>query len=458
MKTPNDVEAATPKREQREGAQVRPMTGEEIVALSKKHTIFEWSAQQAVDPIPVARAQGVYFWTPEGKRFIDFNSQLMCVNIGHGDARVVKAIQDQAAVLQYANPFMATEPRARLAAKLAGIAPGDIDVFFFTNGGAEANENAFKIARAVTGRQKILARYRSYHGATAAAIAATGDPRRWTQPPMPGVVHVLDPYHGIERGWDSADAALEYLEEVIQLEGPQTIAAFILETVTGTNGVLVPPDGYLQGVRALCDRHGILMIADEVMSGFGRTGAWFAVNHWNVVPDLITMAKGLTSAYVALGAVGMRRKVAAHFEAAPFPSGLTYNSHPLACAAALATIAVMEEDGLVERARKTGALMAELLAGLADRHPSVGAVRSIGLFGIVELVRNRETRQPMAPFNGASPEMTALGRYFRQEGLYTFVRWNYFFTNPPLSITEAELREGFAIIDRALTMTDQAVS
>jgi len=434
------------------------MTGDQIVALSKKHTIFEWSAQQAVDPIPVARAKGVYFWTPEGKRFIDFNSQLMCVNIGHGDDRVVKAIQEQAAVLPYANPFMATEPRARLAAKLAEIAPGDIDVFFFTNGGAEANENAFKIARAVTGRQKILARYRSYHGGTAAAIAATGDPRRWTQPPMPGVVHVLDPYHGVERGWDSADDALRYLEEVVQLEGPQTIAAFILETVTGTNGILVPPDGYLQGVRALCDRHGILMIADEVMSGFGRTGAWFAVDHWNVVPDIMTMAKGLTSAYVQLGAVGVRRKIADHFQASPFPGGLTYNSHPLACAAGLATIAVMEEDRLIERARAMGGVMAELLAGLAARHPSVGAVRSIGLFGIVELVRNRETRQPMAPFNGTSAEMTALGQFFRKEGLYTFVRWNYFFTNPPLSITEAELREGFDIIDRALAITDKAAA
>jgi taurine--2-oxoglutarate transaminase len=433
------------------------VTGDEIIALSKKHTIFEWSAQQAVDPIPVARAKGVYFWTPEGKRFIDFNSQLMCVNIGHGDVRVVKAIQDQAAVLPYANPFMATEPRARLAAKLAEIAPGDIDVFFFTNGGAEANENAFKIARAVTGRQKILARYRSYHGATAAAIAATGDPRRWTQPSLPGIVHVLDPYHGVERGWESADAALQYLEEVIQLEGPQTIAAFILETVTGTNGILVPPDGYLRGVRALCDRHGILMIADEVMSGFGRTGAWFAVDHWKVVPDIMTMAKGLTSAYVQLGAVGVRHRIANHFNTTPFPGGLTYNSHPLACAAALATIAVMEEDKLVERAKATGALMAELLAGLAKRHASVGAVRSIGLFGIVELVRNRETREPMAPFNGTSPEMAALGQYFRQEGLYTLVRWNYFFTNPPLSITEKELREGFAIIDSALTMTDKAV-
>jgi taurine---2-oxoglutarate transaminase len=367
-------------------------------------------------------------------------------------------IQDQAATLAYANPFMATEPRARLGAKLAEIAPGDIDVFFFTNGGAEANENAFKIARAVTGRQKILARYRSYHGGTAAAISATGDPRRWTQPALPGVIHVLDPYHGIERGWDSTADALAYLEEVITLEGAHTIAAFILESVTGTNGVLAPPDGYLQGVRALCDKYGILMIADEVMAGFGRTGEWFAVNHWQVVPDLVSMAKGLTSAYVQLGAVGMRRHIADHFAKTPFPGGLTYNSHPLACAAALAAIDVMEQDRLVEKARTTGKMMAAMLAELQDRHPSVGAVRSLGLFGVVELVRNRDTRSPMAPFNGTSPEMAALGKFFRDEGLYTFVRWNYFFTNPPLSITEAELREGFAIIDRALTHTDRAIA
>jgi taurine--2-oxoglutarate transaminase len=433
------------------------MTGDEMIALSKRHTIFEWSAQRAADPIPVARAKGVYFWTPEGKRFLDFNSQLMCVNIGHGDPRVVKAVQDQVATLAYATPFMATEPRARLGAKLAEIAPGDIDVFFFTNGGAEANENAFKIARACTGRQKILARYRSYHGGTAGAIAATGDPRRWTQPPMPGIVHVLDPYHGIDRGWDTADEALRYLEEVIQLEGPATIAAFVLEPVTGTNGILVPPEGYLQGVRALCDKYGIMMIADEVMSGFGRTGAWFAVNHWNVVPDILVMAKGLTSAYVQLGAVGIRRRMAEHFADTPFPGGLTYNSHPLACAAALAAIGVMEEDRLVERARRSGTLMAELLADLAARHPSVGAVRSIGLFGVVELVRDPRTRAPLAPFNGSSPEMAALSAFFRQEGLFTFVRWNYFFTNPPLSITESELREGFAIIDRALTIADRSI-
>jgi taurine--2-oxoglutarate transaminase len=434
------------------------MTGDEIVALSKKHTITEYVAQDAVNPIPVAKAKGVHFWTPEGKRFIDFNSQLMSVNIGHSDPRVVKAIQVQIEQLAYVTPSLTSEPRARLGAKLAEITPGDIDAFFFTNGGAEANENAFKIARAFTGRQKILARYRSYHGGTAAAIAATGDPRAWSQPPMPGFVHVLDPYHGVARGWDDAATSLQYLEEVIQLEGPQTIAAFILETVTGTNGILVPPDGYMQGVRALCDKYGILMIADEVMAGFGRTGAWFAIDHWKVVPDLITMAKGLTSSYVQLGAVGVRRHIADHFKERAFPGGLTYSSHPLACATALATIAVYEEDGLIERARTMGKVMAGLHADLAARHPSVGAVRSIGLFGIIELVRNRETREPMAPLNGTSPEMAALGRFFREEGLFTIVRWNYFFTNPPLCITEAELREGMAIIDRGLEITDKAVA
>src|SRR2546422_1291855 len=291
------------------------MTGEQIVDLCRRHTIFEWSAQAAVEPIPVARAKGIYFWTPEGKRFIDFNSQLMSVNIGHADPRLIEAIHQQASTLAYANPFMATEPRARLGAKLAEITPGDIDTFFFTNGGAEANENAVKIARFFTGRHKILARYRSYHGATAGAISLTGDPRRWAaEPGIPGVVRVLDPYHGIERGWESAESSLKMIEEIIQLEGPHTIAAFILETVVGTNGILIPPDGYMQGLRKLCDKYGILMIADEVMAGFGRTGEWFSVNHWNVVPDLISMAKGLTSAYVQLGAIGMRREIADHFQ------------------------------------------------------------------------------------------------------------------------------------------------
>ena len=434
------------------------MTGQQIVDLCRRHTLYEWSAQSAVDPIPVARAKGIYFWTPEGKRFIDFNSQLMCVNIGHGDERVVRAITEQATALPYANPFMATEARARLGAKLAEIAPGDIDTFFFTNGGAEANENAIRIARLVTGRQKIAARYRSYHGGTAGSITLTGDPRRWAaEPGMPGVIRIPDFYHGLQRGSDTTDQVLAQTEEVLQMEGPQTIAAIIVEPVTGTNGILIPPDGYLQGLRKLCDKHGILLIADEVMAGFGRTGEWFSINHWNVVPDLISMAKGLTSAYVQLGAVGMRRSIADHFQKNVFYGGLTYNSHPLACAAALATISVYEEDNLLENARRMGGVMRGLMEEMQRKHRSVGATRSIGLFGIFELVRNRETREPLAPFNGTSPEMQALGKFFRQEGLYTFVRWNTFFTNPPLSITEAEMREAFGIIDRALEITDKAV-
>ncbi len=434
------------------------MNGQEIVELTRKHTIFEWSAQSKVDPIPVARAKGIYFWTPEGKRFIDFNSQLMSVNIGHGDERVIDAIAEQAKTLAYANPFMATEPRARLGAKLAEITPGDIDTFFFTNGGAEATENAIKIARFFTGRHKIISRYRSYHGATAGSITLTGDPRRWAnEPGIPGVVRVLDPYHGVERGWESGESSLAMIEEIIQLEGPQTIAGFILETVTGTNGVLIPPDGYMQGVRKLCDKYGILMIADEVMAGFGRTGEWFAINHWRVVPDLICMAKGLTSSYLPLGAVGMRHHIAQHFQDKVFFGGLTYNSHPMGCAAALATIRVYEEDRLIENAEKMGRVMKQLLADLEKRHPSVGEVRNIGLFGIVELVRSRRSKHPMAPFNGTSDEMAALERFLRAQGLYTLVRWNSFYTNPPLCITEPQLREAFEIIDAGLEITDKAV-
>jgi len=443
------------------GISVAPgsMTADEIVDLSRRHTLYEWSAQSAVDPIPVERADGVYFYTPDGRRFLDFNSQLMSVNIGHGDARVISAIREQAEKLAYANPFMATEVRARLGQKLAELAPGDIDVFFFTNGGAEANENAIKLARQATGRSKILARYRSYHGATAGAITLTGDPRRWAaEPGMPGVVRVPDTHRWGVAVPDAAEDALRGLEEVILYEGPSTIAAFILEPVVGTNGILVPPDGYLQGVREICDRYGILLIADEVMSGFGRTGAWWAVDHWGVVPDLITMAKGLTSSYLPLGAVGMRRSIAEAFTDRVFYGGLTYNSHPMGCAAALATIAVYEEDGLIERAREMGKVMAGHHERLMERHPSVGAVRSIGLFGIVDLVRSRSPYEPLAPYNGTSDEMKAVGRYLRDHGLYTFVRWNGIMTNPPLIITEEQLAEGFEIIDGALSEADRAVS
>src|SRR5437773_9542159 len=367
------------------------MTGDEIVDLCRRHTLFEWSAQSAVDPIPVGRAKGIYFWTPEGKRFIDFNSQLMCVNIGHGDERVIRAINEQASTLAYANPFMAAEVRVRLGVKLAEITPGDIDAFFFTNGGAEANENAIRIARLFTKRHKIAARYRSYHGGTAGALTLTGDPRRWAaEPGIPGVFRIPDFYHGLQQGSDRTEDVLARTEEILQLEGPQTVAAIIIEPVVGTNGILTPPDGFMQGLRQLCDKHGILLIADEVMAGFGRTGEWFSVDHWKVVPDLISLAKGLTSAYVQLGPVGMGREIADHFQKNVFYGGLTYNSHPLACAAGLATIAVYEEDNLIEHARDMGRLMRGLLEDLKARHASVGVTRNIGLFGIVELVRNRE--------------------------------------------------------------------
>jgi taurine--2-oxoglutarate transaminase len=436
----------------------RPLTGDEMVALCRKHTIYEWGPQSAADPIPVARAEGVYFWTPEGKRYLDFNSQLMCSNIGHSHPKVVRAIQEQAAVLAYANPFLATEPRARLGAKLAEIAPGDIDTFFFTNGGADANENAIRIARVVTGRHKILVRYRSYHGATAGAITLTGDPRRWaSEPGIPGIVRAPDFHKWGRRDPEPLDVCLRELEDVIRYEGGANVAAFIMETVVGTNGLLIPPDGYLQGVRELCDRHGILLIADEVMSGFGRTGRWFAVDHWGVVPDLITMAKGLTSAYVQLGAVGMRPQIARAFQDRPFPGGLTYNSHPLACATALAGIAVYEEEKLIENAQRMGRLMGQRMQELARKHPSVGAARSIGLFGMFELVRDQGRYEPMTPYGGSSPEMAALGKFFREQGLYTFVRWNSFFANPPLIVDEAQLMAGLDVIDRGLEITDRAV-
>lgn len=434
------------------------LTADEILRLNREYTFFSWSAQAKINPIVIDRAEGIYFWDPDGKRYIDFNSQLMSVNIGHGDKRVADAIAEQAHALAFAAPQFATEVRGRLGQLLAELTPGDLNTFFFTLGGAEANENALRMARMVTGRQKVMARYRSYHGATAGAISVTGDPRRWaSEPAVPGVVRVLDPYRYGNAEPDPVDEHLAYLDEVIQYEGPKTIAAFILETVTGTNGILVPPDGYLQGVRELCDRYGILLIADEVMAGFGRTGRWFAVDHWGVVPDLLTMAKGLTSSYLPLGAVAMSDAIAEHFAEQTYFGGLTYSAHPVSCAAAMAAVNVLKEDDLVGNAARLGPVMQQLHADLRERHPSVGATRGIGLFGIVQLVRNRATGEPMAPFNGSSPEMAALDARFKADGLYTMQHWDSFFTNPPLCITEDQLREAFAIVDGALEVTDAAV-
>jgi taurine---2-oxoglutarate transaminase len=435
------------------------LTTEEILRLNREYTFFSWSAQAKINPIVIDRADGIYFWDPDGKRYIDFNSQLMSVNIGHGDRRVADAIAEQAHRLAFAAPQFATEVRGRLGQLLAELTPGDLKRFFFTLGGAEANENALRLARMVTGRQKVIAHHRSYHGATAGAISVTGDPRRWAnEPGVPGVIRVLDPWRWGRIEPEPVEAQLAYLDEVIQYEGPHTIAAFILETVTGTNGILIPPDGYLQGVRELCTRYGILMITDEVMAGFGRTGRWFAVDHWGVVPDLLTMAKGLTSSYLPLGAVAMSRAIADFFQDRVYYGGLTYSSHPVSCAAAIAAVGVLRDDDLVGNAARLEPVMRELGQGLMARHPSVGTVRSIGLFGVVELVRSRETLEPMAPFNGSSPEMAALDARLRADGLYTMLHWNQVFTNPPLCITEEQLREGFAIIDRALEVTDAALA
>jgi taurine---2-oxoglutarate transaminase len=434
------------------------MTTEEIVALSRKHTFFSWSVQGVLDPIAIDRAEGVYLYTPEGRRILDFNSQLMSVNIGHGDRRVIDAITEQALRLQYVQPAFTTEIRARLGEKLAEILPGDLDKVFFTLGGAEAIENAIKFARHYTGRTKVLSRYRSYHGATLGAMTLTGDPRRWAnEPGLVGVVRYPDTHRWGEKEPRPVAESLQGLEDVIRYEGAHTIAAVFLETVVGTNGILVPPDGYIQGVREICDRNNILIVADEVMAGFGRTGKWFGVDHYDVVPDLMTMAKGLTSSYLPLGAVAMRHHIAEAFETKMFYGGLTYSSHPVSLAAALATIRVYEEDGLVENAARMGVIQRDWHRRLAEKHPSVGASRGIGLFGVLEIVRRREPFTPMAAYNATSDEMKAIGKFFRDNGLYTFVANHMIHTNPPLCVTEAQLAEGFEIIDRALDISDQAV-
>jgi len=445
---------------------IETMSAAEMIALTKRHSIFSWSAQASVNPIAMVRGEGIYFWDADGKRYIDMNSQLMCVNIGHGDRRVIDAIKRQAEELVYAGPGMATPVRARVGKMLADLTPGDLNRFFFTLGGAEANENAIRIARMVSGRQKIMVRYRSYHGATAGAISLTGDPRRWAnEPGIPGVVRFFDPYKYRSHHYRDGDSdetftrrCLDEVEEIIMYEGGQTIAAMFVETVTGTNGVIVPPDGYLQGLRAICDRHGILLVCDEVMCGLGRTGRWFAADHWNVVPDMITMAKGLTSAYLPLGAVAVSDRIASYFDNKIFYGGLTYNAHPMSLAAAEACLQVMIDDDTMNHVQRMGRVMSELHAEMKEKHPSVGDVRSIGLFGILELVRDRRTKEPMAPFNGSSPEMLRLGAYLRENGMYALINWNNLFTTPPLCITEEQLRESFAIIDRGLEITDAAVT
>ena len=442
----------------------------EILPLSKKHVFWTWSAQAKVNPIPVKTAKGVYFWDMDGKRYLDFNSMTMCVNIGHGNERVIEAMVNQARELPYAAPGMATKVRAMASKMVAEVTPqGRLSKVLFTLGGADANENAIKLARGYSGKFKILTRYRSYHGASAGAMALTGDPRRvaWEPGLMPGVVHFLDPYryrstfHRTNPDISEAEFSQDYLnhlEEVIQYEDEETIAAILIESVTGTNGIIIPPDGYLQGVRVLCDKYKIVMIADEVMSGFGRTGKWFAVDNWSVVPDIISMAKGLTSAYAPLGAVAMKPEIAAAFDERTFVGGLTYTSHPVSLAAAVANIQVMKDEKIVEHAEKMGPILNQMLKDLGEAHPSVGDTRNIGLFGIIEMVKNRKTKEPMAPWNSTSPVMVAFRKYCTGHGLYIDTHWHTALIIPPLIINEEQLKEGFDILDKALDITDEAAS
>ena len=425
----------------------RKLTAQEIVDLSKEFTFFSWSVQGETNPIPVAKAEGVYFWDAQGKRYLDLASQLVNANVGHQNPRVVRAIQEQAAQLAFVAPGMTTEPRALLGRKLSEITPGDLKKTFFTLGGAEANENAIKIARFYTGRHKILARYRSYHGATHGAMALTGDYRRLpAEPAMPGVVHVLDPYcYRCPFGWTRQTChreCISHVEEVIQHEGPDQIAAIILEGVTGTNGLIIPPDDYWPRMREICDKYGILLISDEVMSGWGRTGTWFAVDNWGVVPDIITTAKGLTSGYVPLGAVIVREKIARFFDDKYLYAGLTYSGHALACAAALATIEAYEQEGIFENARKVGAYLGRRLEELKSRHPAIGDVRYIGLFSALELVKDRASKEPA--------DLGALRKFLLERGVYVFNFRNILFVVPPLIISEEQLESGLTLLDEGL--------
>jgi taurine--2-oxoglutarate transaminase len=441
-----------------------PTDGATVRDLDRKHVFHSWSAQQLIDPLPIASAEGSYFTDYDGRRYLDFSSQLVNVNIGYQHPKLIAAIQEYAGRMTTIQPSFANDARSEAARMIAERAPGDLNAVFFTNGGAEATENALRLARLHTGRHKVLAAYRSYHGATAGAIAMTGDPRRWgAEPGLPGIVRYWGPYpyrspFHAETPEQETERALQHLRDVLMVEGAQNVAAIILETVVGTNGILVPPPGYLAGVRALCDEFGIMFIADEVMAGFGRCGEWFAVDHWQVTPDLIAFAKGVNSGYVPLGGVIISDAIAATFAERVYPGGLTYSGHPLACASAVASMRIFEEEGIIEHARRLGTdVIGPELAKLADRHPSVGEVRGLGVFWAVELVRDRETREPLVPYNAAGPAAAPMNEFAaacKQRGLWPFVHFNRTHVVPPCTTSEADVREGLAILDEALEVAD----
>ena len=434
-----------------------PARGKEVFDLDRAHVFHSWSAQGQISPMPVAGGQGSYFWDYDGNKYLDFSSQLVFTNIGFQHPKVVKAIQDQAAKLTTIAPQHGNDARAEAAKLITDRAGAHLNKVFFTNGGADGIENAVRMARLHTGKHKVLSFYRSYHGNTTTAVTATGDPRRWPNEHATGHVHFFGPDLYRTAFWAKDEAeecqrALEHLEQVIIFEGASTIAAILIESVVGTAGVLIPPTGYLEGVRALCDKYGIKWIADEVMSGFGRTGKWFAYQHSTAEPDLIVFAKGVNSGYVPLGGVVISDEIAATFNDRVFPGGLTYSGHPLATAAAVATLNAMSEEKMVEHAAKIGQdVIKPLIEALAAKHKVIGEVRGLGVFWAIELVKDRDTHEPLAPYGGSSPAMGELMGACKKAGMIPFMNFNRIHICPPCNVSEAELREGFAILDAALT-------
>ena len=439
------------------------VTTAEIISKNKEYTLASWTAQNAWNPITMDRAEGVYFWDTEGKRYIDWSSQLINVNVGHGHPHVVKAIQEHVAKISYAYPSIATEARGRLGELLAEVTPGKISKAFFTNGGTDAIENAIKMARLFTGRQKILTRWRSYHGATFGAATAGGDPRRHGHGPgIPDIVRLPDPYayrSPVYRGrtQEEGDAIMaDMVEEIVQMEGPQYCAAILIEGYSGTSGIIQPSAVYWNRLREICNRYGMLLITDEVMSGFGRTGEWFGVDHYpGAQPDIMALAKGITSGYGPLGATVVSEEIAAYFDDHVLSTGLTYSSHPLAMAAGVANIEVYRNENLIENSREMGKVLRRGLLDLAEKHPIIGDIRGVGLHQVIELVKNRETREPLSPFlGGLSEPMQIVSKTLREEGMSTFIRWSMIFNCPPLVINEAQIQEGLQIIDHALSKID----
>ena len=441
------------------------MTTKDIKQLDRDHIVYSWKAQQSVDPIIIDRADGIYFWDTDNKQYIDGCAGLLCVNIGHNNKYVHEAMKAQMEKACYVGTMFGTEAKAKCAEMIAQVTPGDLDYVFFTNAGAEAVENAIKAARWYTGRHKIYARWRGYHGATAGAITLTGDPRRWpAEPGIPGVVHYFGPYpyncpFGTDDPEECGERTLEVLKTQIMLDGPKTIAAIFMEPIVGTNGIIIPPKNYVQGVRQICDENGILLVSDEVMAGFGRTGKWFGIDNFGVVPDIMTMAKGLTSGYVQLGAMVWNKKIWDHYWDHPFTGGLTYGGHALGCATAVANIEVYQKDKIIENAAENGAYLEKKLNELKDKHPSVGDARCKGLWACLELTSDKKTKAPLAGYADSIRNVSGeLSKRFYQNGLYLFAKWDFIFISPPLIITKEQIDDMVGIIDEALEYTDSRVS